>query len=217
MRYKPYVIFFIVSAIVFVNCTKETSTEKAKKQAEVSLTELRELVDEQNYAKLGFHSPDEPDRMQLGTPMAVYFVGLDRVRQFQPGHDPKELLTDIGEMVYPVQVDQDVRCSLVVKKRGEDWQVQHFGQPRLSRSLAQVRDQLAENSGRPKEDYFEVEIPAMYLVFIGHRETDELFLTPVHDQSELGLEAGKTEPGSDIFTKLSDAARNFKGALSATQ
>jgi len=217
MRAKPYVIFLILSVIAWVGCKKETSMEKATEQARISLTELRQLVDDQNYAKLGFHSPDEPERMQLGTPMQVYFVGLDRVRQFQSGQAPDDLLTDVSEMVYPVQVDDEVRCSLVVKKNSGDWQVQRYGQPRLSRMLTQMRDQLANDSGRPKEDYFEVEIPAMYLVFVGHHDNNELKLTPVHDQPDFGFEAGKPESGSEVFTKLSDAAQDFKGALSSTQ
>ncbi len=150
--------------------------------------------------------------MTLGTPIPVYFVGLETLRKFTPGDDPNTLLTSPHEMIYPVLVDGNVRCSLGLKEQGGEWQVRTYGRPRLSRALAKIRDSQTAAGAAP-EDYFAVEIPSMYLVFIGRKNGEALLLTHVHDHEEFGFNSGETAPAAEVFAKIANAAGNYPGPL----
>ncbi len=192
------------------SCKRE---HPAVEPATKSLQEIRGLVAEQNYRKLGFESLDEIARMTLGEPIPVYFVGLETLRKFNPDDDPNALLTDPHEMIYPVLVDGQARCSLGLKSSGGEWQVRTFGRPRISRALAKMRDAQAASGNLSQADYFAVEISSMYLVFIGHRAGGNLLLTYVHDDADLGFETGQTAPASEVFAKISKTASDYQGPL----
>lgn len=193
-------------------CTREHPAGEA---AAKSLDALRRLASEENYRKLGFESLEEIERIKLGTPIPVYFVGLESLQKFDPGDDPNTLITQPHEMIYPVLVDDNVRCSLGMKERGGQWQVRTYGRPNVSRALAKVRDDHAASGSRSQADYFAVEIPALYLIFIGHRTGGALLLTHVHDHEDLGFNSGQTAPAAEVFAKISAAAKDFKGPLPA--
>lgn len=209
-RFKWMTLFLFL--VAFTSCKRE---HPAAEPATKSLQEIRGLVAEQNYRKLGFESLDEIARMTLGEPIPVYFVGLETLQKFNPADDPNLLLTNPHEMIYPVLVDGKVRCSLGLKSNGGEWQVRTFGRPRISRALAKLRD-AAASGALSQSDYFAVEIPAMYLIFIGHRAGGNLMLTYVHDDAGLGFVAGQTAPATEVFAKISEAAITYKGALPAT-
>lgn len=178
-----------------------------------SIEKVRQLVAEENYRKLGFQSLDEVERMTLGEPIPIYFVGLETIQKFNAGDDPNALLGQPHERLYPVLVDGNVRCSLGMKQDGGEWQVTSFGKPGIARGLARVRDNHADASPLEKEDYFAVEIPSLYLIFIGHKTGDALMLTHVHEHGDLGFDVGETEPAADVFAKIAASAVAHKGAL----
>lgn len=200
-------MILLLFLVTVSSCQREHPAEES---AAKSLDAVRRLATAENYRKLGFESLEEIERMTLGTPIAVYFVGLETIQKFKPEDDPNTLLTAPHEMIYPVLVDGNVRCSLGLKEQGGEWQVRTYGRPRLSRALVKIRDGQAAAS---QEDYFAVEIPSMYFVFIGRKNGEALLLTHVHDHEELGFKSGETAPAAEVFAKIATAAGSYPGPL----
>ncbi|NIR52032.1 hypothetical protein GWO43_25775 [candidate division KSB1 bacterium] len=213
MRSQLKFYSLVLVVFIFWACSCE---HPANTPAQHALDEVYRLVDEQNYRKMGFESVDELNRITLGEPIPVYFVGLNTLKEFDTSEDPRKLLNEPHEMFYPVLVDEQVRCSMGIKKTAGEWEVRNFGRPKLSRALAGVRNEHAESTGLSQSDYFSVEIPSMYLVFIGHYVDNKLMLTPVHDHEELGFVVGKTEPAEDVIVRIVESATDYKGPLSST-
>ncbi len=208
--------FYSLVLLVFMvwSCSRE---HPAGGPAQHALDEFYRLVDKQNHRKLGFESVDELDRITLGEPIPVYFVGLKTLKEFDANDDPSKLLNEPHEMFYPMLVDEQVRCSVGVKKVAGEWEVRNLGRPKLSRALVTVRNEHADATGLSQSHYFAVEIPSMYIVFIGHRVDKQLMLTPVHDHEELDFVAGKTEPAKDVIARIVETARDYTGPLSSTR
>jgi hypothetical protein len=80
-----------------------------------SLATFRKAVNAKNYKELGFESGDEIANATLGPPLRVFFVRRDQLREYQPGADPAQLLTDFGEMNYPVLLRS--RCARRLSSR----------------------------------------------------------------------------------------------------
>jgi len=204
----------LAGSLVVLACGGNPSADEA---AEDALRSLRNLATEQTYRKLGFESLRELDHMTLGAAMPVYFVGLRDLRNYRPGALPGELLADVRERLYPILVGGKVRAALGMSMEGKSWQANSFGQPRLARSLERVRSQLLASAAHEPSDYFVVEIPALYLVFVGRREGGRLFLTHVQNETDLDFKAGETELGEELVAKLAEVARRSSSALAGAE
>jgi len=73
-------------------------------------TAFTALVTEEDFAALGFESLEEVADAQLGEPLQVSAVPLDRLKEFTPETDPNELLVEANRIIYPVTVNEEV-CS----------------------------------------------------------------------------------------------------------
>src|SRR4249920_1258685 len=65
-----------------------------------SLQTFGKLITKDNYKELGFDSVEEVVEARLGAPLAIFFVRLDRLREYQPGSDPNTLLADSAQVYY---------------------------------------------------------------------------------------------------------------------
>lgn len=220
---KTWFTFLFLLSII-IGCEKKSEeTTPAKKglpvtddlheTAQVAINDYYQLVDKQNYQDLGFKSLDELNRMELGIPIPVYFINLEDLRQFVADSDPNDLIKQPKEILYPIEIEGEIRCSLALSQRDGEWQTESFGRPKLSRAVIRMREQHASNSAYEIPDYFALEIPAMYLIFVGHHEGDEVMLTHVHEHKDLNFTAGETEPARDVFAKLAKTAKGYKSPL----
>ncbi|MGB6633092.1 MAG: hypothetical protein WBE52_17775, partial [Terriglobales bacterium] len=175
--------------------------------ASSGLATLRKLVNANNYRSMGFESQDEVNSGLLGDPLHVFLVRLDLLRQFQPGGDPDKLLSDIGEELYPVLVNDAPRSAVVVEKQGEQWSPVSYGGANLVKALAQRR---AGNSAMAKAaapTYFEVHVAALNMYFLGYRQKTKLMLIPLVDDPKYKFAAGTPVPAANAFTALVPAAK----------
>ena len=131
---------------------------------------LEKLVTKENYEAMGFTSPDEVAKAQLGAPMTVYRVQLDQLREYSPGEtEPKSLLVDVSRALYPVTVDGEVRSSVAVEGPQGKWRGTDFGAPGLIKALSQYRQSDLD---------FVVHVGFLGLYFVGQQVEAGLSLTP---------------------------------------
>lgn len=176
--------------------------EDPDEAAQKSLEAFGALVTEEDFASLGFRSLEEVANAQLGDPLQVSMVPLDRLQEFTQETNPDELLVDASRVIYPVTVDEEVRCSLEIGPIEGGWQGTTFGSPELIRPLAELR--------AGGED-FVVWVPALNMYFIATRDGEQLILTPAFDYPEADLVTGRTQAADEIFAVIQPLAEAHEG------
>ncbi len=199
---------------------KSAETERADEVddsvAEHALQQIANLAANGLYEKLGFKDAEEAARAELGPALPVYFIGLQAMRNYTPDIGMSDFLGEPVELVYPVNVDDRVRSSIGIQKNGNGWQIASMGRPNLARSLEQLQ-RLHNSSGGHStgSEYFVVEIPSLYLIFLGHRDAVQVNLTPNADDDDLGFSRGKAMDGATILGRVKELALVSDGALNA--
>ena len=184
--------------------------QEAHDEAQRSLPGLRQMVTPETFRRLGFESVEEAGKAELGTPMRIFMIRLDRLKEYAPAANPAELLVDTNQLRYPVTVDGQVRTSVVMHLIEGKWQVAKFGRPALTRGLTETVRRHAAPGGTSQEPSFEVNIPALNLYFTGQQAGGRLLLTPVVDDDRFGFKQGETLEAQQVFAKLVPYAKELK-------
>lgn len=180
----------------------------AEVAAQQSLSTLRKLTTPENAARMGFSSPKEAAQATLTHPLRVYLVRVDELRQYSAPADPSALLHPLDKIIALVAVGGEVKSSIVVEKKGEQWKATRFGSPNLAKLLSQARDASVSARAPSADACFVVHVPGLNRYFIGYRSVGTLMLTPVQDDAPLEFQAGRPVPASEVFAKLAVTARN---------
>jgi hypothetical protein len=175
--------------------------------ATASLKTLARLVTSQK--TLGFASASEAESASLVAPLPMWMVGLNDLRTFHPGDDPRPLLKDEGSFLYPVTAGGDVRSAMVVRKVNGEWKATQFGRASLARFAHEGRRRVSEARGVEASGVALVEIPTMSARLLAHDEHGIPMLTALVDVPGTDVRAGTTVPAAEVFAKLQPiAARN---------
>jgi hypothetical protein len=209
MRMTAIIIGLLLSATVtFAQGKPSDPLDASREPATKSLETFRQLVTERNYQAMGFTSADEVKSATLGEPLLTYFVRLDRLREYQPTTDPNTMLSGGDEVIYPIQVGQQVRSSIRLTQHGGSWQAVSFGGPRLSRALFEAR---ARQAAAPATSYMAVAVPALNLQFLGVKAGQKLTLISLQDNPRAKLTAGSALPAEQVFASLVPLAKDYNG------
>lgn len=179
-------------------------TAQASEAASGALGVLRQLVTAQNYRAMGFDSLEEVSRAKLGQPLNVNNIGLDRLREYQPGGNPEELLSPAADIVYPVVVDGAVKSSLTIVKKDGGYASSAFGN-------ADVAKRLWRYQPAATPDTFIVRVPALSIYFVGQRTSAGLLLTPIVSDPRLRIPEGKPLPADLVLAQLVPLAKAYNG------
>jgi hypothetical protein len=179
-------------------------TGDAQQAASNALATFQTLVNELNYKGLGFASLDEVKSATLAPPLVLYNIGLDRLKNYQPGQDPNTLLTDSSETIYPVSAAGQVESSVTVVKKETGYTTASFGHAAIVKDLSRYR-----HTNQPSE--FAVRIPALSMYFLGNRVEHRLMLTPVSMDSRLPFRAGAAVPAENVITAILPLAQAYNG------
>lgn len=174
---------------------------------------LKKMITPDNFKAMGFDSLDEVKSAALGEPLELFHVRLDQLREFKSEADPNQLLTNVGQMIYPVTVQEQARSSIVVAKEGETWKAVRFGGPGLIKMLAQVRKQSppGATAAAAVSPSFLVQVPALNVYFLGSRSDQRLMLTPLLDDPALKFKAGTPLPAGEALAALVPVAKAYNG------
>jgi hypothetical protein len=190
----------------------ETPARQPQEAASKGLETLQKMITPENFKAMGFESLDEVKSAALGAPLELFHVRLDQLREFQSGTDPNQLLTNVGQMIYPVTVQEQSRSSIMVAKDGETWKAVRFGGPGLIKTLAQVRKESPPGAtAAATSPPFLVQVPALNVYFLGNRSDKGLMLTPLLDDPALKFKAGTPMPAAEALAALVPVAKAYNG------
>lgn len=161
-------------------------------------------------AKMGVSSA-EASRAVLGQPLRSYFVRLDGLRAYQPGQDPKTLLSAIhNRVLYPMQVGDQAAGSVEMVQRGGQWKVASVGGTAIQ-GLEAFRREQAQKLGLGPGELFLVRVPALNQEFLGYYDPQsKMMLIPLRGSAQWGLVKGAALPADQVFLKLVPAALQQK-------
>ncbi|ATB40234.1 hypothetical protein CYFUS_005682 [Cystobacter fuscus] len=180
--------------------------DEARAAAARTLQDFAGRVSASNARSLGFQGPEEASTGTLGEPIPVFMVSLERLQRYQ-GEDPGRLLLDLQRVVYPVQVEGEVRSLVEVQSTRGRWETVQIGGAQKSRLMEKHRRGVMRTAGARVSDFFELRVPALHLVFLAHHGAEGLVVTPLLDEASLGLRAGQPELASQVFSRLAPRAR----------
>ncbi|HEY2323761.1 MAG TPA: hypothetical protein VGJ82_12960 [Thermoanaerobaculia bacterium] len=196
-------VFTILLAIPLLGQSVDRGREDMKEATRTATEALATLqgLAEKNPAVIGLRA-DEAKTAQLGTPLRVYWVGLEALKNYSAGTDPQTLLQDMKTVFYPVTVGTSVRSSITVKERNSKLVATDFGQSELAKRVTNAR-----GAG----DGILVRVPALNSYFVGTMSGGALVLTPIADVPGTELRANVAAPADAVFTVLAGRARASNG------
>ena len=174
--------------------------------ARKGFTDLLAQSNQASKPLVGMPGPDEQARANLGAPLPLAMIGLDRLRAYQPGTAVDGLIDHLSVVVYPVQVDQDVRAEMEMVLQGGTWQTVRVGAPSHARELAK----LSKIQGAAA---YLLRVPALGVEFLAYPGVDTLRLVLVHDAPDVGLPVGRALPAQDVMRVLAPLARAYRDDL----
>jgi hypothetical protein len=155
---------------------------------------------------LGLRSESEAASASVAEPLAMFMVGLEPLRLYRAGDEPRALLVDEGSFLYPVTAGGDVRGSVVVRKAAGGWKATQFGRAALAKAAVEGRSRVAATRGVAESAVSVVEVPALLVRLLGHDENGILMLTATGDVPGTDIHAGTMLPAADMFVKLQPSA-----------
>jgi hypothetical protein len=201
------VLIALLLGIVFVtSCSKPqravSPAQQPQEAASNAMEQLRKLVNEQNYKGLGFRSVEEVKQAQFGQPMAVYYVGLEKMKAYRAGQDANSLLTRSAETIYPVVVGGRVRTGVTIVHNEQGYESSSFGNADIVQKLTGYRQSAAE---------FAVRIPAFNLYFVGRQASARVVLVPIANNPRLKAQAGEATPLEAVVGQLRPYIDSYDG------
>ena len=175
--------------------------------ASASLAPLKALVASGRPGSRGFRSAAEVGSASLAASFPVFFVALNNLQAYQAGQDPRVLLIDKQEVMFPVLVDEEVRSSVVVRKRTDGlWEASEFGRGNVVKAVVGIRSSVVNKRQLANTDLSLVEIPTLHARLLAHDESGLLMLTPVFDVQGTDLHAGETRSAGEVLSALQPLA-----------
>src|SRR5436309_10541910 len=95
----------------------------------------------------------EGGELKIGEPLRVLYVRRDLLKRYEAGADPRPLLSDVGELLYPVAAGGEVAAAVRVVEGEGGWTIKSVGEANLARDLEAVR---ARDAAAAKPESFVV-------------------------------------------------------------
>jgi hypothetical protein len=149
----------------------------------------------------GFNNNDSLDKACLGDPFNLHVITPDALFSYSEGVPVASILTVIDQWYFPVMIQDQIRCFLIVDRMEGKWEAVSLGYAALAKFMNQVETEY------PAEKGFSPTLIAVfqaktYLVMIPESGNILLQLPPTMTASA----SGKTVPGSgqiaDILESL---------------
>lgn len=196
------VCVFLLMGCSHQNTAPPPPAQQPQEAATNAIGVLQKLVNEQNYKSLGFQSLDEVKQAQLGQPMEVYNLGLDKLKSYQAGQDPNSLLTPSAETIYPVTVGGSVRTGVTIVHKEQGYEPSSFGNADIVKRLSTYRQTAAD---------FVARIPAFNMYFVGRHIETRVVLVPIVGDPRLKVQAGEATPLEVVVDQLRPYVNAYNG------
>jgi hypothetical protein len=167
-----------------------------------------QLINDKNYAELGFGSRDEIKTASFGAPYREYMIRLDDLKSYKKGASIPALLKGAESYIFPITANGVLRSSLTVSQKGNSWAAASFGSPNKLRSITDAVKKITGVLVRGQPPFC-VTIPATYHYFLGYYNGSKLMLAPVQSDKILGLNGGDTIKADQALPILALEAGEF--------
>ena len=177
-----------------------------------SLSTLSNLATKDTYAELGFQSLAEVGKAKLGSAVSVYMIQLNELKTLDPAADPKSVMHDLKEKLFPVHVGGSTRTAIVVRQdTAGKWAMASVGDAATVKLLDEVRGLHSKATGKTHE-YILVKIPAIYQMFLARTDGDgKMHLITLREDKALGTaKKGEERPSKTVLELLQKLAKDFK-------
>jgi hypothetical protein len=199
----------MIGLFLLVGCSEKSQPKPPAPQlqdaATAALGVLEKLVTDQNFRSLGFESADEVKNAQLGQPLQVFNIGLDKLKSAAHNADAASLLTQSPETIYPVTVQGAVRSSVTIVRKQEGYAPSSFGNAEIIKALSRFR--RPENG----QNEFVLRIPAFNMYFLARRVENQTIVVPVLDDPRIKMKTGEAVPLSSVLETLRSIANEYNG------
>jgi hypothetical protein len=162
--------------------------------------------------ELGFGTdPTSAEIPPKALPFFIFHVGLNDLRNFDPGKEPSDLLMFTNQLLFPVKIKgkDKVASSVTVrlleehekmnqKDQETGWRITRWGRPKLINQLTEILP--------PDKLGILVAIPSLNRKFFGYVDDTELKLVPL--VSDYLFTKGIALPAKEAFLKLVPEAKN---------
>jgi hypothetical protein len=197
-----------VLVLVMVGCQSESAPKPPAAQPQEAASNaigvLQKLVTAENYRSFGFESADEVKEAQLGQPLPVSTIGLDKLKSSQSGAEPNSLLATSPETIYPVIVRGNVRSGVTIVHKAAGYEPASFGNAEIVKALSRYRQGQSGNE-------FVVRIPAFNMYYLARRVENQLILVPIVDDPRLKVKAGEAVPLQRLLVELRPLVDAYNG------
>jgi len=102
-----------------------------------------------------------------------------------------------------------LQSAVFVRKRGQEWTVGQVHGSALGKPLVGALVALQKNRVADDGQFVLVNVPALDLLMLGHRERGVLMLTPIEDRLDVNLAANQTQPAAQLFASISQEAKRW--------
>ena len=197
------ILILLAAACIAQPSTAQAPTS-ANEAAKKGLQDFRQLAGTSRSGQFGLQST-EVEKTELQKPLPVYLIKAEDLATYVATNDPKDLLTDLHSFVYPISVEGTVKSSMQVDESGGEWRMVSVGRPAFIKGVVSSIDKAGP--GAANQGVRIVEIPALNMYFVAWLQGKDLILAPIGDNAVLNLKAGEQLPGTKVFAKLSEKAK----------
>lgn len=180
-------------------------------EAEKIHDELKGLYEELG-SDLGFTSEEELRASTLGGSIRVFMSGLDDIERFRPGTDPRQLMADTKEVIYPIYSGGALRSSITMEQRDGSWQLASFGGSEAELAEAS-RTKHANANAAASQNYVAVHVPSMQQLFVGFSDQGRMFLIPCHKNDLVDLKVDVAIPVDTAVKAMQPHVAKFKNLV----
>lgn len=169
---------------------------------------LSTLITQGNARLLGFERLEDVSKVQVGTPFDLYTIGLDALRNYQPGDPVDRMVKTLESRLYPLSIMEQngaavVRSSLLISTDVHAENRQTFSGVGLKKLITLV---TKYRMAQPAFSFI-VWIPSLNLHFLGDNRDETMRLLPLATRKLYGLEEGKAISATVVFALLAQQAR----------
>jgi len=146
--------------------------------------------------------------LQLGNPIQIAIVSLDKLKQYNEGQPASSFITDIDEYVYPVVNGQSKRLSgtMTLAKVNARWSAIRINAENLI-----LQDSTSKFISQESIRYKLVKILAFHVSFLSYVESGNILFIPLMEDRERELFLGKPVKAEIVLEKFVNEANDYNG------
>lgn len=167
---------FFLPVLLCINLVAHAQQPGMDEAAKKALSEYIQIAGLQKSDRI---SADALSKAKLGAPISHQTIGLDKLREYKSGADPKMIIQKIDRVTYPVlDANGNVLSSIELDKKDGKWQTAELGNTSYLPAFEEVRK--SENLDLKNASL--IRLPGLNLYFIATEKDNKLQFALLNDK-----------------------------------